>query len=70
MITVLAAPGSLVAGQLLPLDDDEVHHLGVRRAEAGEPAMAVDGAGARARGVLDRLGNRLALRVEPTLLEP
>ena len=64
MITVLAAPGSLVAGQLLTLDDDEVHHLGVRRAEAGEPLSAVDGAGTRARGVLEQDGNRLALRVE------
>ncbi|MDZ4864080.1 MAG: RsmE family RNA methyltransferase [Gemmatimonadota bacterium] len=70
MITVLAAPGSLIAGQLLALDDDEVHHLGVRRAEAGELATAVDGAGARAWGVLEREGKRLALRVETVQHEP
>jgi 16S rRNA (uracil1498-N3)-methyltransferase len=70
MITVLAAPGSLVAGRLLALDDDESHHLDVRRADAGEPVTAVDGAGTRARGVLEREGKRLALRVETVQHEP
>ncbi len=70
MITVLAAPGSLIAGQLLALDDDEVHHLDVRRAESGELATAVDGAGGRAQGTLQREGRRLALRVETVQHEP
>ena len=70
MITVLASPRSLVAGQLLALDDDELHHLGVRRAVAGERVEAVDGAGRRGLGVLEQDGKRLALRLETVQHEP
>ncbi|MEO8637053.1 MAG: RsmE family RNA methyltransferase [Gemmatimonadales bacterium] len=70
MITVLAVPGVLVAGQVLALDDEELHHLDVRRAEAGEVVEAVDGTGIRARGSLERVGKRLALRVDSVQHEP
>jgi 16S rRNA (uracil1498-N3)-methyltransferase len=70
MMTVLADPGTLVAGALLALGDDEQHHLEVRRAAPGEPVEVVDGAGARGRGVLERSGKQLALRVETVQHEP
>ncbi len=53
---LLADPGALVAGATVALDDEEAHHLRVRRAEAGQGAKVFDGAGVTARGVLERTG--------------
>ena len=53
---LLTEPGALVAGLTVALDDEEAHHLRVRRAEAGQGAKLFDGAGVTARGVLARAG--------------
>lgn len=52
VITVLVPPGSLAPGAHIPLDDDTVHHVRVRRGAAGERARALDGAGSVAEGTL------------------
>lgn len=53
VIRVLVEPGSLDLGQAVVLDRDEVHHLRVRRAVAGELVIAYDGAGGIGRGTLE-----------------
>ncbi len=53
MITVLAPPGSLSPGSQVVLDEDECHHLRVRRAVGGATVRVLDGAGAVGEGVLD-----------------
>ncbi|NOT08586.1 MAG: hypothetical protein HOP28_10330, partial [Gemmatimonadales bacterium] len=45
MHSVLASVGVIRAGTTVPLDEEERHHLRVRRAKAGEPARIQDGAG-------------------------
>ncbi len=60
---VLVAPGALVSGATAPLDDDERHHLQVRRLRAGEPVQLFDGAGGVAEGELAELGNGIGARV-------
>ncbi|MGH7703053.1 MAG: RsmE family RNA methyltransferase [Gemmatimonadales bacterium] len=63
MTTVLAAPGSLVAGASVVLEPAEAHHLRVRRAASGEEIRLLDGQGALAQGRL-RLGNEAVVEVE------
>lgn len=58
MIHVIVAPGSLVAGQSVSLDDDESHHLDVRRVTVGTEARAIDGVGGAARGSLRNITGR------------
>lgn len=53
---LLAEPGLLAVGATVALDDEEAHHLRVRRAEAGQGARLFDGAGVTAGGVLERVG--------------
>lgn len=50
MLTLLARPGSLVAGATVELDPDQRHHLKVRRRGAGAEVRLVDGAGCTAVG--------------------
>lgn len=64
MITVLARPGTLAAGAVMPLEPEEEHHLGVRRAAPGERVRLLDGAGRRAEGTLTLDGQRLQVVVE------
>ena len=52
MHSVLVVPGILAEGTQVPLEDDERHHLKVRRAAPGDPVRAFDGAGAVASGTL------------------
>lgn len=52
MITILADPGTLVAGTWLPLPDSESHHLRVRRAADGTEVRVLDGEGSTGFGVL------------------
>lgn len=52
VITVLASPGSLSPGSRVTLDEDESHHLRVRRAVDGVRVRVLDGAGAVAEGEL------------------
>lgn len=63
MTWVLVAPGEARPGVVLPLDDDEAHHLRVRRAADGERAHWADGAGQRGEGVLRLSGKRAALEI-------
>ena len=57
MQSVLAPPGSLVVGATVTLDEEERHHLRVRRALDGEEVRALDGAGVVATGRLVRNGD-------------
>jgi 16S rRNA (uracil1498-N3)-methyltransferase len=64
MISVLVAPGTLVAADAITLEDDEQHHLRVRRASAGETVRVLDGAGSHALGTLETHGRSFAVCVE------
>lgn len=68
---VLVPRGSARLGRTIPLDDDESHHLRVRRAEAGEVVDLRDGAGLRGAGVLEVHGRGWAVTVtEATAMPP
>jgi len=68
---VLVAPGSLAAGRTVPLDDDEAHHLAVRRIPPGSPVEAFDGAGTTARATMVLTGTAVSLAIGPvTVTEP
>ena len=62
--SVLTAPGALVVGAGLSLDEEERHHLRVRRAVLGDRVRVQDGAGTIAEGVLFRAGGDWAVRIE------
>jgi 16S rRNA (uracil1498-N3)-methyltransferase len=64
VLSILAAPGSLVAGATIGLDEEERHHLRVRRAADGDAARALDGAGVVAKGRLVRNGDGFGFAVE------
>jgi 16S rRNA (uracil1498-N3)-methyltransferase len=70
MITLLARPGSLVAGAAVLLEAEEEHHLAVRRAGPDSAIELLDGAGTRADGRLLQEGRRLTVRVERLTTEP
>lgn len=53
---VMVKRGSGEAGRRVRLDDDEAHHLRVRRAKEHDPVQVVDGAGLVGTGSLVRLG--------------
>lgn len=61
MIRVLVEPGTLGVGATVRLDDDEAHHLRVRRASAGEPITAYDGVGGIGHGALEAAGKGFAV---------
>lgn len=63
VIRVLVAPGALHPDRAVALDDDELHHLRVRRAHAGDNVIAYDGAGTVARGVLEADDRRFEVQV-------
>ena len=67
---MLAAPGALIVGAIVTLDEEERHHLRVRRAAPGERVRALDGMGSVAEGVLLKSGGDLAVRVERVELVP
>lgn len=69
MIRLLVPVGALVQGETLRVDDDEAHHLEVRRVAEGSEVEALDGAGARAVGVVRRDGKRWHLQVESMVHE-
>ena len=52
MHSVLAIPESLVDGATIQLEEEERHHLRVRRAAPGDPTRVLDGAGTIAEGRL------------------
>ncbi len=61
---LLVAPGGLVVGLAVSLDDEESHHLRVRRAETGQRVMLFDGAGVTGHGVLTSAGKGWQATVE------
>lgn len=70
MITVLVPPGALVPGARVPLDDDTVHHVRVRRAADGERVRALDGSGCVAEGTLQPAAGTAVLAVETVERRP
>jgi 16S rRNA (uracil1498-N3)-methyltransferase len=60
---VLIRRGSGAAGQRVSLDEDEVHHLRVRRAKDGEAVEILDGAGLRGTGRLVQLGKQWTVEI-------
>lgn len=69
MITVIAGRGTILAGATVALDNEERHHLRVRRAQPGTRLRLLDGAGGVGEGVLSADGGDVlvdhAEQVEP-----
>jgi 16S rRNA (uracil1498-N3)-methyltransferase len=57
-------PGGWAAGDRVSLDDNEVHHLRVRRARDREIVELLDGTGLRGTGRLLQTGNQWAVEVQ------
>ncbi len=68
MITVLVPPGEHRIGGFVELDDEESHHLQVRRVRDGERCAALDGAGAVIGGTLQRGLRRWQIAIEDLTL--
>ena len=68
--SVLVEEGGLIAGTTIGLEDEERHHLRVRRAAEGERVRALDGEGTIAEGVLIRIGGEFAVRIERAEIVP
>jgi 16S rRNA (uracil1498-N3)-methyltransferase len=60
---VVVQRGSGEAGRRVRLDDEEIHHLKVRRAREGERVEVLDGAGLQGVGTLVRVGRAWAVDV-------
>jgi 16S rRNA (uracil1498-N3)-methyltransferase len=67
---VLIPPGGWAAGQRVSLDDNEVHHLRVRRAQDREIVELLDGTGLRGTGRLVQTGKLWAVEIQSTQHEP
>ena len=50
LMHVIVPPGTLVEGASIALNDEEAHHLSVRRVGEGTALRAIDGAGVLAMG--------------------
>ncbi len=70
MHTILLAPGTMVAESTLPLDEEERHHLRVKRAAAGERVRLLDGAGSVGTARLVQLGGELGVEIGQVHLVP
>ena len=70
MIRLLAPAGTLAAGSVVALDEDESRHLTVRRAEPGSTVQLLDGAGTRAEGRLSRAGKAWSVEIGEVRREP
>ena len=64
MILVLVATGAAALGRTVSLEDDEQHHLKVRRIAAGADVEFIDGAGTRGSGRLLAQGRGLVLEID------
>lgn len=64
MSTVLVPPGAGVVGATCILDEDEVHHLRVRRVVADDAVTVRDGAGLVAGGRVRRQGDAWVVEIE------
>jgi 16S rRNA (uracil1498-N3)-methyltransferase len=67
---VLIPAGGWATGQRVTLDDNEVHHLRVRRARDKEIVELLDGAGLRGTGRLVQAGKQWGVEVQSTQQEP
>jgi 16S rRNA (uracil1498-N3)-methyltransferase len=67
---VLIPPGEWTAGQRISLDDNEAHHLRVRRARDREIVELLDGTGLRGTGCLMQAGKGWAVEVQSAHHEP
>jgi 16S rRNA (uracil1498-N3)-methyltransferase len=63
VVLVLVPPSLATPGQAIPLDDDEQHHLRVRRIAAGTEVGFVDGQGGRGVARLTSAGKSFMLEV-------
>jgi len=70
VIRLLAPAGTLTAGSVVALDEDESRHLTVRRAEPGSEVQLLDGAGTRADGHLSRADGAWSVTVGEVRREP
>ncbi len=70
MIRVFVPPGSIATGATVALDQEEAHHLGVRRSGQHEPAHAIDGAGGLGMGRLVHHGEQWLVEIEMAVIEP
>jgi 16S rRNA (uracil1498-N3)-methyltransferase len=61
---VLIPPGGWTVGQRISLDDNEVHHLRVRRAQDREIVELLDGTGLRGTGRLLQSGKQWSVEVQ------
>ncbi len=64
MSTVLVRPGAGIVGATCVLDDDEAHHLRVRRVQADDAVTVRDGAGLVGGGRLRRRGDAWLVEIE------
>jgi 16S rRNA (uracil1498-N3)-methyltransferase len=64
MITVLVAPGARAVGERIELEQEEAHHVKVRRGEHGVRVRFRDGAGVGGTGTVAVGGRRHVLTVE------
>ena len=70
MTLVLVPAGVAVVGGMVPLDDDEQHHLKVRRVVAGADVAFTDGAGTRGEGHLEARGRGFDLAITSLMHVP
>jgi 16S rRNA (uracil1498-N3)-methyltransferase len=70
VIRVVVSPGALRAGAVLTLDDDEAHHLQVRRAVDGVEAEGLDGSGGVGRGRLRRSAGAWSIIIAEVTTHP
>lgn len=66
----MVAPGTIMAGAELPLDEVDAHHLKVRRVEEGAEGRLLDGRGAVGMGSFHRQGDSWSFRVSLVVMQP
>lgn len=70
LMHVIVPPGTLVEGAAIALDEEEAHHLSVRRVAEGTALRAIDGAGVLAMGHAVKEAGAWYFHAEMTVLEP
>ena len=70
VIRLLVPADALVVGASIRLDEDEAHHLDVRRVAEGSEVEGLDGVGGAAIGTIHREGKRWHFRVDNVARDP